>query len=253
MGIAGLCQRENRKPSLWLRFAAYVILFALQPVLAVCITGCENVQGFTQDSMVRFMDASYNAPPVDVLVAGALIAGNVGQGSISNYALVPPNSAAKISITVSGTTTPLYSSYGTLLAGHEHTILLSDYNSTYQIQVLEDQSTPAAGGHSAFRFLNQAPESGPVDIYMLPTGVTFAQAKAIYSALPVGQTTGYIEITSQTLSLVIVPTGTTTAMYQSTTAMQLTGGEVKTVLIVDSQLTINPPIDVYIANDIPAE
>lgn len=249
----GRSQRENRRPSLWLRFAAYAILFALLPALAVSVTGCENVQGFSQQSMVRFMDASYNAPAVDVMVAGTLIAGNVGQGSTSNYALVPPNTAAKISITVSGTTTPLFSSYGTLLAGHEHTVLLSDYNSTYQIQVLEDQSTPAASGHSAFRFLNQAPESGPVDIYLLPTGVTFAEAKAIYTALPVGQTTGYISVASQTLSLVIVPTGTTTAMYQSTTAMVLTGGEVKTVLIVDSQLTINPPINVYIANDIPAD
>ena len=92
-----------------------------------------------------------------------------------------------------------------------------------------------------------------MDIYLLPTGVTFAEAKAIYTALPVGQTTGYISVASQTLSLVIVPTGTTTAMYQSTTAMVLTGGEVKTVLIVDSQLTINPPINVYIANDIPAD
>jgi hypothetical protein len=40
-----------------------------------------------------------------------------------------------------------------------------------------------------------------------------------------------------------------TPKYTST-PLALTGGEVRTVVIVDSQLTSNPPVSVVIANDV---
>jgi hypothetical protein len=49
--------------------------------------------------------------------------------------------------------------------------------------------------------------------------------------------------------MVIVPTGTVTPKYTST-SLALTGGEVYTVLIVDTQLTSNPPVQVFMASDL---
>ena len=49
--------------------------------------------------------------------------------------------------------------------------------------------------------------------------------------------------------MVITPTGVTTPKYTST-PLGLTGGEVRTVLIVDTQLTSNPPVEVFMANDV---
>jgi hypothetical protein len=81
----------------------------------------------------------------------------------------------------------------------------------------------------------------------------FATAKPILIGLAVGATSDYVTIPSSTLYMVIAPTGTTlmddvTTIYTSA-AFPLVGGEVRTVLIVDPQLTTQP-VQVYIANDV---
>jgi hypothetical protein len=84
---------------------------------------------------------------------------------------------------------------------------------------------------------------------MVPSGSTLANTVPIATALPVGATAGYISFSSQTVTMVITPTGTVATKYTST-AMALLGGEVRTVLIVDTQLTSNPPVQVFMANDV---
>jgi hypothetical protein len=146
----------------------------------------------------------------------------------------------------------LVNTSGTLLAGHQHSVFLTDNGAapnSYEVTILEDQQVPAASGHSAFRFLNQAPKTGAVDVYMVPSGTTLADTIQLVTALPVGSTAGYISFTSQTVTMIITPTGVLTPKYTSQT-IALTGGEVRTVLIVDTQLTSNPPVTVFMANDI---
>jgi len=220
---------------------------ALSLAASLCISACVNVAGYTQPSLVRVIDASYVAPAVNVLVAGNLIAGNLGQGAITNYATVTANANALISIAAAtGGTTPLVTTHGTLLAGHQHSILLADNGAAvngYQVTILEDQQVQSAGGHSGFRFLNQAPRTGAVDVYLLPIGITIANATPVVNDLAAGAMTGYISFTSQTVTMVITPTGLITPKYSST-AFSLIGGEARTVLIYDTQLSSNPPVTV---------
>jgi hypothetical protein len=84
---------------------------------------------------------------------------------------------------------------------------------------------------------------------MIPAGVTMANTIPIVTNLPVGATAGYVSFTSQTVTMVITPTGTQTPRYTSQ-PLALTGGEVRTVLIVDTQLTSDPPVEVFTANDV---
>jgi hypothetical protein len=224
--------------------AAFGISFAL--------TACENVATYTQPSLVRVIDASYIAPAVNVEVEGTLLAGNIGQGTITPYGTLPASNDAKINVTAATGGAILVTTNGTLLAGHQHSVFLTDNGAaptSYAVTVLEDQQVAAAGGHSAFRFLNQAPKTGAVDIYMVPSGTTIANTVPLVTALPVGATAGYISFTSQTVTMVITPTGVLTPKYTST-PLALTGGEVRTVLIVDTQLTSNPPVEVFTANDV---
>jgi hypothetical protein len=229
---------------------ALAALFSL--LLAFSLSACENVVTYVQPSLVRVIDASYIAPAVDFVVEGTLLASNVGQGTISPYGTLTASNDAFISITAATGGAALVTTSGTLLPGHEHSIFLTDNGvapTSYTVTILEDQQIPAAGGHSAFRFLNQAPKTGPVDVYMIPAGTTMANTIPIVVGLPVGGTAGYISFTSQTVTMVITPTGVTTPQYTST-SMALTGGEVRTVLIMDTQLTSNPPVEVFMANDV---
>jgi hypothetical protein len=216
------------------------------------ISACTNVAGFSEPSLVRAIDASYIAPAVNISVGGVLIAGNIGQGTITAYGTIKPAAAAPIDVTAATGGATLVSASGTFLSGHQHSVFLTDNGSTpteYTVTVLEDQQISAAQGHSAFRFLNQAPRTGGVDIYMIPSGSTMADTIPLVTDLPVGTTAGYISFTSQTVTMVITPTGTITPKYTSQ-GIALTGGEVRTVLILDTQLTSNPPVEVFTANDV---
>ena len=220
--------------------------------LALGLSSCEDVASYTQPSLVRVIDASYIAPAVNVFVESVELAGNIGQGTITSYGTLAASPDALIKITAATGGAALVTTNGTLLAGHQHSVFLTDNGAatnSYEVTVLEDQQVPAAGGHSAFRFLNQAPKTGAVDVYMVPSGSTLANTIPIATALPVGATAGYISFTSQTVTMVIVPTGLTTPKYTSA-SMSLIGGEVRTVLIVDTQLTSDPPVNVYIADDV---
>ncbi len=225
---------------------------AVSLALALGLSACQTVATFTQPSLVRVIDASYIAPAVNVVVEGTVLAANIGQGSITPYGTLPASSAALIKVTAATGGASLVTTNGTLLAGRQHSIFLTDNGAaptSYTVTILEDQQTAAAGGHSAFRFLNQAPKVGPLDVYMVPAGTTLANTIPIVTALPVGATAGYISFTSQTVTMVIVPTGLIKPKYTSA-VMALTGGEVRTILMVDTQLTSDPPVAVYMANDV---
>ena len=228
-----------------------VIAVAVTLALAFGISSCENVATYTQPSLVRFIDASYIAPAANVLVEGQLLAANAGAGTITPYGTVAANNAALIQVTAATGGAALVTTNGTLLPGHQHSVFLTDNGAApngYTVTILEDQQVQAASSLSAFRFLNQAPKTGAVDIYMVPSGTTLADAVPLVTDLPVGGTAGYISFTAQTVTMVVTPTGLTKPQYTST-PITLIGGEARTALIMDTQLTSNPPVQVSMADD----
>jgi hypothetical protein len=234
-----------------LKWFSLAVAAAASLGVALALSACENVATYTQPSLVRVIDASYIAPAANVAVEGKLLAANIGQGTITPYGTLPANNAALIQITAATGGTALVTTNGTLLAGHQHSVFLTDNGvapNSYEVTILEDQQVQAAGGHSAFRFLNQAPKIGAVDVYMVPAGTTLANTIPLVTGLPVGGTAGYISFASQTVTMVITPTGLTTPDY-AYTPMALTGGEVRTVLLMDTQLTSNPAVEFTVADD----
>ena len=112
-----------------------------------------------------------------------------GQGTISPYGTLPASTAAPIEIANAATGDSLTTTSNPLLAGHQYSVFLSDEVNTpsgYTVSVLTDQQISAPTGHSAFRFLNQAIKTGPVDVYMVPSGATLANSIPIVANLPVG-------------------------------------------------------------------
>ena len=244
--------RENRRSGYGCALPKWVAVAGVLLGLALSLSSCTNVAGFSQPSLVRVIDASYIAPAVNIYVESTLFAGNIGEGYVSNYGTVTPSQAAIIKVTQATGGAALVTASATLNAGAQHSAFLTDNGASpteYMVTVLEDQQTAAAAGHSAFRFLNQAPRTGPVDVYMVPGSTTLANTIPLCTSVAVGSTCGYVSFASQTVTMVITPAGTTTPKFTST-ALGLTGGEVRTVVIVDSQLTSDPPVQVVIAKDV---
>src|ERR1035437_5141363 len=134
-----------------LTLPSLAIMAAASLALALGLSACQNVAGFTQPSLVRVIDASYIAPAVNVVVEGTLLAANIGQGTITPYGTLPGTGDALIKVTPATGGATLVSSNGTLLAGHQHSVFLTDNGAapkSYMVTVLEDQDVQAAGGHS---------------------------------------------------------------------------------------------------------
>jgi Domain of unknown function (DUF4397) len=259
--ISGLWRRGEGKQMPVAGRSAVLTLPVLAGVAAVCLagslllSGCQTISGSSAVSQLRIIDASYNAPSLNFYVGGTVLAGNLGQGSITMYAPLKPTNDAVVKVTATTNTTALVTSNTSLLAGTSQSALISDLGANFQVTVLKDQATPAPSGHSAFRMLNQAPKTGPVDVYFLSgtSNTVFATASPVIIGLAVGATSGYVTIPSSTLYMVIAPTGTTlmdnvTTIYTSA-ALPLVGGEVRTVLIVDP-LLVTEPVQVYVADDV---
>ena len=249
MRTSGIRRMENARQ---LTLPALAIAAAVSIVLAFSLSGCVNVAGYTQPTLVRVIDASYVAPAINVLVEGTIVAGNIGQGTISPYATLTTSLSAPVKIANAATGDSLTTTSNPFLAGHQYSVYLTDFGNpptTYTVSVVTDQQTAAAAGHSAFRFLNQAIKTGAVDVYMVPNGSTLAQSIPLVSNLAVGASFNYVDFASQTVTMVVTPTGKTIPKYTSTT-LYLSGGEVRTVLVVDAQLTSDPPILAYMANDV---
>jgi len=234
---------------------ALIAVSVVSLAVSLGLSGCQTVSGYSTVSLVRVIDASYNAPAVNVYVEGKLFAANLGQGSITAYGGFGSSGNAPVKITTTTNTTALATSNATFSPNKSQSVLISDINAQYQVSVLEDQSTAAPSGHSDFRVLNQAPSTGAIDVYFLAgtSATVYATAKPVITGLAVGATSGYVTIPSSTLYMVIAPSGTTlsttaTTIYSSA-ALPLVGGEVRTVLIVDP-LLVTEPVQVYIANDV---
>ncbi|MGD0348230.1 MAG: DUF4397 domain-containing protein [Terracidiphilus sp.] len=237
----------SRPPAMPRLFAVAAASLAV----ALVLSACQTVATYTQPSLVRVIDASYIAPAINVQVEGQLLASNIGQGAITPYGTLAANAEAPIDVTAATGGAVLVTTSGSLLAGNQHSVLITDNGAApngYLVTILEDQQIQAAEGHSAFRFLNQAAKTGAVDIYMMPAGATLANTVPLVTNLPVGATAGYISFISQTVTMVVTPTGLTTPQY-AFSPITLTGGEVRTVLLMDTQLTSNPAVEFTIADD----
>jgi hypothetical protein len=220
--------------------------------IALGLAACTQVAGTSSSTLVRAIDASYVAPAVNVSVAGTIIATNIGQGTFTGYGALNPSGSAAITVTAASGDAALAQTTGTLLAGAQESVFFTDKDPSkheYAVTLLQDQSTSAPSGQSSFRFLNQALKTGTIDIYMVPSGSTLAKSKPLVTGLAVGSIEDYIAFTSQTVTMVVTAAGSTKAAYTSN-PIALTGGEVRTVLILDSALTSNPAVQAVIGNDV---
>lgn len=235
-----------------MRLPGFALAALLALILSLGLDACQNVATYTQPTVVRVIDASYKAPAINVNLDGSLFAANICPGAITPYAILPAKVGVLITVTPATGGTPLISANGSFLAGQQRSILLTDNGltpTTYAVSFLDDRRTAATTGQSEFRFINQGLKAGPVDIYIVPDGVTLANAIPVVTNLAPGLVSSCISFPSQSVNFIFTAPSSTTAKYTSP-AISLNGGEVRTALIMDTKLTTNPPVTVFIGSGV---
>ncbi|WP_229668842.1 DUF4397 domain-containing protein [Edaphobacter acidisoli] len=216
------------------------------------LTGCQAMVGNPSTAQVRVVDASPDAPSIDLYQDSDGIAYNLGFGAISSYVPTVPGTYT-ISAATAGTHQVLSFVKPTLAAAGQYTILIGDTAGNLQQLTLKDQNQPAPAGETSLRFLDEATRSGPVDVYLVPSGHALVTVNPLLTNVSFGANTGYQNIPSGTYSLVVLPVGANPA---STAAASYTGAKVtypgtaaRTLIFIDQPLASMPGIQVITADD----
>jgi hypothetical protein len=222
-------------------------------VLAAGLAGCQSIAGTPEFTLVRFIDASPDAPSLDVYEGNAAIAYSLGLGTVSSY--IPIGTGGyTFSVDTAGTQQQLATVHGTYVLGNQYTVLTGNVAANLQMTVVKDQSTPSPSGEVGFRILHQSTRAGAVDVYLQPVGsANLSGIPPIATGVAFGGNTGYIDAPSGAYSVVVYPAGTvptnaTTPLYSSA-QVEYSGGAARSVVILDQKLPTTPGVQVIVADD----
>ncbi len=219
---------------------------------ALLLSGCQAVVNSTSAAQVRVIDASPDAPGLDMYENSTLFAQNLGFGTVTSY--VPFDVGAySIGANSAGTKQSLIATKGTFAANNQYTVLIGNDAADLQELILTDQAQPAPSGQIVLRFLDQATIIGALDVYLVPAGQKFTAVTPLLTNLTFSTNTGYMQVPTGTYTLVLVPTGT---VPTSTTVATYTGaqttysaGSASTVILIDQQLVTTPGVQVITTQD----
>ncbi len=216
------------------------------------LPGCQSITGSPSLSQVRIIDASPDAPGIDVYQGSAVLAYNLGLGTVTSYVPIAPGSY-NVVVDTAGTRQQLVSAAGTFLNNAQYTVLVGNFAASLQETILKDQSQPAPTGDISLRIIDQSAKTGNVDIYLVPSGSTLANAVPFMTDVALNTNSGYSNIPSGTYTLVVVPYMTKIATATSTLytgpAVSYPGGSARTLVLYDNLTTSVPSISVITAND----
>ncbi len=221
--------------------------------LLLALPGCQSVTQSASVASVRIIDASPNAPGLDVYEGGSALAYNLGFGTVTSYVSISPG-ISTISADTAGSKQQLVSARGTFAPSTQYTVLIGNVAASLQETVLTDRSIPAPSGQIAIRVVDQATRfSAGVDVYLVPTGTKLGSVTPVLTNLVFGSNSGYITVPAGTYSIVLLPTGTTVS---GTTTGNYTGpatpysvGAARTFILLDQQVVTDPGFQVVVADD----
>jgi len=144
---------------------------AARLVVAIAIlgtlTGCQAIVSSAPQAHVRIINATPDAPRLDLYQDSNALAFNLDFGTVTSYIQLAPG-AYNITANTAGTRQVLSTAKTTFTTSGQYTVLIGNTAASLQQLTLADQSQPAPPGQTALRFINQATRAGAVDIYLVP-------------------------------------------------------------------------------------
>ncbi len=225
---------------------------AAAAIVLVTLTGCQAMVSNSSAAQVRVVDASPDAPGIDLYQGSDGVAYNLGFGAITSYVPTAPG-VYTFSAATAGTHQVLSFAKPTLAPTSQYTVLIRNIAGNLQQLTLKDQNQPAPAGQTALRFLDEATRSGPVDIYLVPSGRSLVTVSPMLTNIAFGANTGYQTIPSGTYTLVVLPAGAAPA---GTAAASYAGAQVtypntsaRTLIFIDQPVPAIPGLQVITADD----
>jgi len=216
------------------------------------LTGCQAIVSSAPGAHVRIINATPDAPRLDLYQDSNALAFNLDFGTVTSYIQLAPG-AYNITANTAGTRQVLSTAKTTFTTSGQYTVLIGNTAASLQQLTLADQSQPAPSGQTALRLINQATRAGAVDIYLVPAGQKVSAVTPLVTGIAFGANTGYVNVPVGTYSLAMLPAGTipasTTLATYAGPQVTYSAGAARTIILIDPPLVTAPGIRVITAND----
>jgi hypothetical protein len=139
---------------------------------------------------LRFVQASPNAPNVNVLIDGASVATNLTYSNNSGYITVKAGSRL-VQVQPVNTTSNLLNQSFPITSGSSQTLFMTGPTASIKAFLLTDGGTTSVTGGIYVRVINSSTYIGTADVYIVPGGTSLAGLKPTAAAVAFDGDTGY--------------------------------------------------------------
>ena len=198
-----------------------------------------TVTGLRESAQVRVINASPDTPPVDLYAGENALAYSLAFGVRTTYVPIAEGNYL-LHADSAGTRQALTAASSVVVAGRQYTAIVGDSLGSLHMTLLPDQIKPAPAGESALRLVDQAFRSGPLDVYLVPSGSS-PHAGSMVPAMNFGSVYGYHLFPVGSYSLTVMPAGTASgfasASLYNSPQMSFASGSVRTIVLLDRSAT----------------
>jgi len=159
--------------------------------LAMCVCvlgGCGGSSSTTGN--LRFLQASPDAPQVNLLVDGHSVASGLGYINATGYVSLHSGSRHVQVVPVSGGSPILDTGVNVASSGNQTLILTGSVASAHSI-LLNDTGSTTTNGDGSVRVINASSNAGTGDVYIVPAGDSIAGIPPTVANLGFDGNTGY--------------------------------------------------------------
>ena len=231
---------------------------ASSPISLIVVNGEAVTELFdeSQQSGVRVVHNSADAPNVDVLVNDTVAIPDLAfpevapSAELDGYASIPVGTQ-NIKVTPAGSNSDVRIEADLeFAAGTGYTVLAIGLLDNIQALVLTDTVRDIAT-QATLRVVHGSTLAGPVDIYLLPEGVTTtANAEPALNDVPFGAESGYLAITPGTYNVVVEDAGGNAAIGPQEVVLE--AGGIYTVVARDTSALDGADVILLDDNPLPA-
>ena len=199
--------------------------------LLICVlAGCGG--GSSGTGNLRFVQASPNAPQVNLLVEGKSVATGLEYMNATGYISLHTGSQQVQVVPVSGGSAILDTSVNITSSGNQTLILTGSAASPHTILLNDSNSTTTTTGDGNVRVINASSNAGTADVYIVPAGDSIAGIPPTVANLGFDGNTGYQLVAIGGYEVIMTTPGTKNA-FLDTGSINLASSTNQTVVALD--------------------
>lgn len=199
--------------------------------------GCSNSTGPTSSTFLRSVNASANAPPLDVYVYGSRIVINLPYATATSYIGIG-SGPATVRLVATADSLSILSTSAKFAASHSYTLFVLGRLTMLRSLILTD-STTGPPDSALVRLVNTSVTNTSLNVYIKPLGDS-TPLTPTFAGVAFASATPYISSQPTPLEIVVTTAGSKTVVVDdSLTALPV--GAVRTVVILD-QSGGGPPL-----------